>query len=55
MYCWRLYCAVGPPADASTVAGSSTISGTPADAGLPSAVDVCDVPIVSPAVSSNVL
>ncbi len=54
MRCWRLYCAVGVPADASTVAGSTTISGIPAVAVLPFAVDVCDVPIVSAAVS-NVL
>ncbi len=52
MNCWRLYCAVGVPADASTVAGSYTISGIPAIAGLPLAVDVCDVPIVSPAVAN---
>jgi hypothetical protein len=54
MNCWRLYCAVGVPADASTVAGSSTISDIPAIAGLPSVVDVCDVHIVSAAVD-NVL
>jgi hypothetical protein len=37
------YCAVGVPADASAVVGISTISGIPALAGLPSAIDVCDV------------
>jgi hypothetical protein len=54
MSCWRLYFAVGVSADASAVAGSSTISGIPAVVALPPAVDVCDVPIVSAAVS-NVL
>jgi hypothetical protein len=45
MSSWRLYSIVGVSADASTVAGSSTISG------IPAVVDVCDVPIVSTAVS----
>ncbi len=49
-----IYCAVGIPNDASTVAGISTTSGNPALAGLPYAVDVCDVPFVSAAVA-NVL
>jgi|688.fasta_scaffold1465671_2 hypothetical protein len=40
---WRLYCVVGVPADA--------ISGILASAGLPSAVDVYNVPIVSAAVA----
>ncbi len=40
MSCWRPYCAVGVPADASTVVGKSpTISGIFIVAGLPSAVD----------------
>ncbi len=39
------------PADVSTVVGISSISGIYAIAGLPSAVDVCDVPIVSAAVA----
>jgi hypothetical protein len=43
----------GVSADASTVAGRYTISGITVVA-LPPAVDVCDVPIVSAAVS-NVL
>jgi hypothetical protein len=54
MSCWRSYCAVGIPADASTVDGISTISCISTVAGLPSAVDVCDVPIVSVAIA-NVL
>jgi hypothetical protein len=29
MSCWCFYCAVGIPADASTVGGISTISGIP--------------------------
>ncbi len=43
-------CAVGVPANAITVVGS-TIAGILAFACLPSAVDVCDVPIVSAAVA----
>ncbi len=36
----------GVPDDASNVVGISTISGIPADfLGLPSAVDVCNIPI----------
>jgi hypothetical protein len=50
--CWPLYCAVGVPADASTVVGISTISGIPAVEGLSFAVNVCDVPIVSAAVAN---
>jgi hypothetical protein len=48
MSCWRPYCAVGIPADASTVVG------IPAIAGIRPADDVCDVPTVSAAVA-NVL
>ncbi len=44
---WHLYSAVGAPADARTVASSSTIFDIPAVAGLPSAVGICDLPIVS--------
>jgi hypothetical protein len=53
MSCWRLYCAVGVTNDASTVVGISTTSGNPALAGLPYAVDVCDVPFVSAAVEMS--
>ncbi len=47
-------CAVGVPADTSTVVGISTIYGIHAVMGLPSAVDVCDARIVCIAVA-NVL
>ncbi len=57
MSCWRPFCAVGIPAvaDASTLVRIS-ISGisTVAVAGLPSAVDVCDVTSVYAAIA-NVL
>ena len=46
-----IYCADGVPDDANTVVGISTISGISAIASLPSAVDVCDVPIVSAAIA----
>jgi hypothetical protein len=51
MSCSPPYYAVGVPADVSTVVGISAISGISAIASLPSAVDVCDVPIVSAAVA----
>jgi hypothetical protein len=40
MSCCHFYCAIGIPADASTVVGISTISGIPFVAGLPSAGEV---------------
>lgn len=46
MCCRRPYCVVGVPADAITVLGYySTISCILAFAALPSAVDICDLPI----------
>jgi hypothetical protein len=50
----RSYCAVGVPADVSTVVGIFTFPGTSAVAGLPSVIDVCDVAIGS-AAAGNVL
>jgi hypothetical protein len=57
MSCWRLYCAVGVPDDANAVACSSTVSGSgnPAVAGFSSAAYVCDVPLVSDAVSNKLV
>jgi hypothetical protein len=52
--CWRPYCAVGVPSDAIFYYCCwlvSTISGILAVAGLPSAVDICDVPNVSVSVA----